>query len=61
MLREDILQYVVDIQAAFHHILYHPDAGIIFAAVFCEFLIIPIGTIFGAHNSPSSFTLLSEL
>jgi hypothetical protein len=59
--REDILQYVDDIQAAFHRILYHPDAGIIFAAVFCEFLIVPIGTIFGARNSPSFFTLLSEL
>ncbi len=59
---EDILQYVDDIQAAlFHGILYHPDAGIIFASVFCEFLIIPIGTIFGAGNSPSFFTLLSKL
>jgi hypothetical protein len=58
---EDIIQYVDDIQAAFHRILYHPDAGIIFASVFCEFLIIPIGTIFRAQNSPSFFTLLSEL
>jgi hypothetical protein len=59
---EDILQYVDDIQAAlFHRILYHPDARIIFASVFCEFLIIPIGTIFGARNSPSFFTLLSKL
>jgi hypothetical protein len=56
--REDIFQYVDDIQAAFHRILYHPNAGIIFAAVFVEFLIIPIGTIFGARNSPSFFTLL---
>jgi hypothetical protein len=45
---EDIIQYVDNIQAAFHRVLYHPDAGIIFASVFCEFLIIPIGTIFGA-------------
>jgi hypothetical protein len=35
--REDIFQYVNDIHAAFHRILYHPDAGIIFAAVFAEF------------------------
>ncbi len=59
--REDIFQYVDDIQAAFHRILYHPNAGIIFATVFAEFLIIPIGTIFGARNSPSIFTLLSAL
>jgi hypothetical protein len=43
---EDIIQYVDDIQAAFHQILYHPDASIIFVAVFSEFLIIPIGTFF---------------
>ncbi len=59
---EDIIQYVDGIQAAFHQVLYHPDAGIMFASVFCEFLvIIPIGTIFGARNSPSFFTLPSEL
>jgi hypothetical protein len=60
-LREDIFQYVNDIHATFHQILYHPDAGIIFAAVFVEFLIIPFGTIFGARNSPSFFTVLLEL
>ena len=58
---EDILQFVDDIQAAFHRILYHPDAMVVFAAVFCEFLLFPIGTIFGARNSPSFFTLLSEV
>jgi hypothetical protein len=57
---EDILQYCDNIQAAFHRVLYHPDAMIVFASVLQEFLIIPVGTIFGAHNSPSFFTLLSE-
>ncbi len=33
---------------------------IVFASVLQEFLIIPVGSIFGAHNSPSFFTLLSE-
>jgi hypothetical protein len=45
---EDIMQYVDDIQAAIHQILYHPDVGIIFTSIFCEVLIIQIGTIFGA-------------
>jgi len=56
----DILQFVDDIQAAFHRILYHPDAMLAFASVFFEFLILPVGTIFGARNSPSFFCLLSE-
>jgi hypothetical protein len=58
---DDIIQFVDDIHAAFHRVLYHPDAGILFASVFMEFLIIPIGTIFGARNSPSFFCLFSEL
>jgi hypothetical protein len=57
---EDILQYCDDIQAAFHRVLYHPDAMIVFASVLQEFLIIPVSSIFEAHNSPSFFTLLSE-
>ena len=58
---EDILQFADDIHAAFHRLLYHPDASIVFASVFEEFLIVPVGTIFGARNSPSFFCLLSEL
>jgi hypothetical protein len=57
---EDILQHVDDIEAAFHRIPYHPDLGICFAYVFCEFLIVPIGTIFGAGDSPGWFGLTAE-
>ena len=59
--KDDLLQFVDDIQAAFHRLLYHPDAMSVFATVFMEFLIIPVGTIFGARNSPSFFCLLSEV
>jgi hypothetical protein len=45
--REDILQYIDDIQAAFHRVLYHPDAMKIFASVVQEFLILLVGLIFG--------------
>ena len=58
---DDILQYVDDIQAAFHRVIYHPDAMKAFASVVMEFLILPVGSIFGARNSPSNFTILSEL
>ena len=58
--REDILQFLDDLHAAFHRVLYHPEAAILFSSIFMEFLVIPIGTIFGARNSPSFFTLLSE-
>jgi hypothetical protein len=58
---ENIIQYVDDIQAAFHPILYHPDASIIFVVVFSEFLIILIGTIFWSIELAVLFTLLLEL
>ena len=45
---EDILLYMDDIDAAFHHIIYHPDTAIAFAYVFGDFLVVPVGMIFGA-------------
>jgi len=57
---EDILQFVDDIQVAFHWVLCNPDAMILFALVFQEFLILAVDTIFGARNSPSFFSLLSD-
>ena len=59
--KDDILQFKDDIDAAFHRCLYHPALAIVFAYVFMEFLIIPLGLIFGARNSPSWWCLLSEV
>ena len=59
--REDILQHGDDIDAAFRRLLYHPDLAIAFAAIFCEFLMIPVGMIFGARNSPSWWCIPAEL
>lgn len=56
----DILQSVDDLKDAFKRMLYHPDGILAFAAIFMEFLMLPIGTIFGARNSPSFFSLTSE-
>lgn len=58
---DDILLYKDDIDAAFHRIHYNPDAALAFAYVFEDFVIIPVGMIFGARNSPPYFCLVSEL
>jgi hypothetical protein len=57
----DILQFGDDVHAAFHRMLYHPDIAIVFAFVFAEFLCIPVGTVFGARNSPSWWCILAEV
>jgi hypothetical protein len=57
---EDLLQHTDDINAAFRRGTYHCDINIAFAYVFAEFLLIPIGMIFGARNSPSWFDIMAE-
>ena len=58
---EDLLQHPDDIDAAFRRLLYHPDVAIAFASVFAEYLIMPVGMIFGAKNSPSWWCIPAEL
>jgi hypothetical protein len=58
---EDILQYGDDITAAFRRVLYHPDIAVVFASVFMEYLIIPVGSIFGSRFGPSWWCILGEL
>ena len=58
---EDILMHVDDIDAAFRRIVYHPDAATAFAYVFQEFLLIPVGQVFGGRNSPSFWCIPAEL
>jgi hypothetical protein len=50
---EDILQHSDDINAAFRQILYHPELAPVFACVFMECLLIPVGQIFGSRSAPS--------
>jgi hypothetical protein len=57
----DILQHSDDIDSAFRRILYHPDLAIAFAYVFSNFLIIPVGQVFGSRSAPSFFSLTSDL
>ena len=58
---EDILQLTDDISAAFHRILYAPAMAIVFASVWMEYLVIPVGTIFGSRSSPSTYMVHGEL
>jgi hypothetical protein len=45
---EDLLQHTDDIDSAFRWMLYHPELAVVFAYVFQELLIVPIGNIFGS-------------
>ena len=58
---KEILGHVDDISAAYHRILYHPAIGIMYAQVFMEFLMIPVGHIFSGWSSPSWYMLPREL
>jgi hypothetical protein len=57
---EDLLQHSDDINAAFRRGTYHCDIAIIFAYVFMEFLIVPVGMIFGARNAPSWWDIMAN-
>jgi hypothetical protein len=50
---EDILQHSDDINAAFRQILYHPELAPVFAYVFMECVLIPVGQVFGSRSAPS--------
>jgi hypothetical protein len=58
---EDLLQHTDDIDSAFRRVLYHPTLAPVFAYVFQEFLIVPVGNIFGSRSAPSWFTTIAEL
>jgi len=52
---EEMLQLAEDVSAAFHRILYDPLMALVFGTVWGMHLVIPVGTIFGARNSPSFY------
>ncbi|GKY92329.1 hypothetical protein MPSEU_000204000 [Mayamaea pseudoterrestris] len=58
---EEIYFAADDISAAFRWVKYHPDIGPAFASVLCQYLVIPVGMIFGARNAPSFYMILAEL
>ena len=56
-----IIIYKDDLVEAFRRVCYHPDIAATYSYVFCNFLVIPIGAIFGGRDSPGFFCMLSEL
>ena len=58
---EDIIIYKDDLVSAFRRLRYHPDVAAAYSFVLDDFLIIPIGMVFGARDAPSLFCMLSEL
>jgi hypothetical protein len=57
----ELLLHADDIDCAFRRILYSPELAIIFAYVFGQFLIIPVGQAFGSRSAPSFFSLASDI
>ena len=55
----DILLHCDDLEAAFRRVLCHPDMAVVFAYIFLDFLIIPVGQVFGSRSAPSYFSLMS--
>ncbi len=50
-----------DIEAAFRRVLYHPDLAVAFAYVFNDFVIVPVGQVFGSRSAPSYYCLLADI
>jgi hypothetical protein len=57
----EILMHADDLKDAFRRILYSPEMAILFAYVFGDFLIIPVGQVFGSRSAPSFFSLISDI
>jgi hypothetical protein len=60
-MRLTLLLHCDDIDAAFWRVLYHLDLAIAFAYVFLDYLIVPIGQVFGSRSAPSFFSLTSDI
>ena len=58
---DEIIIYKDDLVTAFRRVRYHPDISSAHCFVFGEFLIIPIGLVFGARDSPGWFCQVSEI
>eukprot|EP00980_Cylindrotheca_fusiformis_P023885 scaffold11108_cov117-Cylindrotheca_fusiformis.AAC.1 len=56
-----ILVHADDISSAFRRILYHPDMACAFAYVFDEFLLVPVGEVFGSRSAPSYYCVLADV
>ena len=55
-----ILVHADDIEAALRRVLYHPDVAVAFAYVFSDYLIVPVGQVFGSRIAPSFYCVLAD-
>eukprot|EP00980_Cylindrotheca_fusiformis_P014329 scaffold3825_cov131-Cylindrotheca_fusiformis.AAC.2 len=56
-----IMVHADDIASAFRRVLYHPDMACAFAYVFEEFLLVPVGEVFGSRSAPSFYCVLADV
>ena len=56
-----ILQHADDIDSAFRQIIYNPELAAAFAYVFNQYVIIPVGQVFGSRSAPSFYCLLADV
>jgi hypothetical protein len=57
----DILLHADDVKSAFRRILYSSEMAVLFAHLFGQYLIIPVGQVFGSRSAPSFFNLASDI
>jgi hypothetical protein len=50
-----------DIEAAFRRVLYHPDMACAFAYVYSDYLMVPVGQVFGSRSAPSYYCVLADV
>ena len=58
---DDIITSKNDFLTAFRRVRYHPDASCAHSFVFKDHLILPVGLVFGARDSPGIFCQVSEI
>ena len=57
----DIIVYKDDLVTAFRRVRYHPDISPAHCFILGDYLILPIGMVFGARDSPGWFCQVSEI
>ena len=58
---EPIMVHADDIEAAFRRVLYHPDMACAFAYVYSDYLMVPVGQVFGSRSAPSYYCVLADV
>ncbi|CAJ1945298.1 unnamed protein product [Cylindrotheca closterium] len=58
---DPIMVHVDDIEAAFRRVLYHPDMACAFAYVYSDYLMVPVGQVFGSRSAPSYYCVLADV